>query len=222
MTSGMTEEHRVHARIIFDFHQLRHQPIPADVIIALGTNDIRVAHHAADLYHQNLAPRILFTGGVAHQNDLLATPWTDPEADVFSREAQAHGVPAEVILTERQATNTSENIRFARALLAEHGITPRNVIIAVKPFMQRRAFATFAAVWPEMPVTVSSWPATFDDYCTNELPPEKIANIIMGDLQRIWIYARKGFSAPQTIPDAVRHAYQSLRAAGYTHHLLPD
>jgi uncharacterized SAM-binding protein YcdF (DUF218 family) len=218
----MLEAHRVHARVIFDFHQLRHQPIPAGVILALGTNDLRVAHHAADLYHQQLAPLILFTGGVAHQHDLLATAWSDPEADVFARAALHRGVPAEHILRERQATNTSENIRFARALLAEHGIQPRNVIVAVKPFMQRRAFATFAAVWPEMPVTVSSWPATFDQYCNADLPPEKITHILLGDLQRLWIYARKGYSAPQTIPAGVRAAYNALVALGYTQHLLPE
>jgi uncharacterized SAM-binding protein YcdF (DUF218 family) len=216
----MTEEHRAHARIIFDFHQLGHQPIPAGMILALGTNDIRVAHHAVDLYRRQLAPRILFTGGVAHQHDLLATPWHDAEADVFAQEAIRLGVPAGDILVERHATNTSENIRFARSMLA--GTPPRNVIVAVKPFMQRRAFATFAAVWPEMPLTVSSWPATFDSYCHADLPEEKIANILMGDLQRIWIYARKGFSAPQTIPPEVRQAYEALRAAGYTRHLIAE
>lgn len=218
----MTEAHRAAARVIFDFHQLRHRPVPADVILALGTNDIRVAHHAADQYHQGLAPLVLFTGGVAHQNDLLATAWHHPEADVFAEAALARGVPADRILREPRATNTSENIRFARDVLAGHGIKPRSVIVAVKPFMQRRAFATFATVWPEMPVTVSSWPATFDDYCTAELPPEKIANIIMGDLQRIWIYARKGFSAPQIIPPEVRAAYDAMVGYGYTLHLLNE
>jgi len=218
----MTEAHRAHARVIFDFHQLRHRVIPAGVIIALGTNDIRVAHHAVELYQQALAPRILFTGGVAHQNDLLATAWSEPEAEVFAREAVARGVLAEHIWIEPQATNTSENLRFARALLAERGVAPANVIVAVKPFMQRRAMATMAVVWPEMPATVSSWAASFDDYCNDELPPEKITNIMMGDLQRIWIYARKGFSAPQTIPEPVRVAYEALCSLGYTHHLLAE
>lgn len=218
----MTAEALQHARVIFDFHQLRHTPIAAGVMIALGTNDLRVAHHAADLFHAGLAPQIVFTGGVAHQNDLLATAWTEPEATVFARAAVERGVPRERILEETAATNTSENIRFARTLLAERNIQPRNVLVVVKPFMQRRAMATFAVVWPEMPATVSSWAATFDEYCHDELPPEKIANIMMGDLQRIWIYARKGFSAPQIIPDEVRTAYDALVRLGFTQHLLPE
>ena len=218
----MTEEARQYARVIFDFHQLRHQPIPAEVMIVLGTNDIRVAHHAADLYHRSYAPKVVFTGGVAHQHDLLATAWSETEAAVFARAARERGVPSEAVLEEPRATNTSENLRFAKALLKQRGIEPRNVLVVVKPFMQRRAMATFAVVWPEMPATVSSWAATFDEYCHDELPEEKIAHIIMGDLQRIWIYGRKGFSAPQIIPEEVRVAYDALVRLGYTQHLIPE
>ena len=218
----MTEEARRHARVIFDFHQLRHQPIPAGVMIVLGTNDIRVAHHAADLYHQSYAPMVICTGGVAHQNDLLATAWSETEAAVFARAAVERGVPRAAILEEPRAANTSENLRFTRALMNQHGLHPRNVLVVVKPFMQRRAMATFAVVWPEMPATVSTWTSTFDEYCTGPLPPEKIAHIIMGDLQRIWIYARKGFSAPQIIPEEVRAAYDALVRLGYTQHLIPE
>jgi len=214
----VTEADRQLARLVFDFHQLRHQPRPSDVIIGLGTNDIRVAHHAVDLYEQRLAPRILFTGGVAHVNDLLATPWTDAEADVFAQVALDRGVPASAIIRETKATNTSENIRFARQLLKGEKLT--SVILAVKPFMQRRAFATYAVVWPEMPVTVSTWATTFDDYCHAELPPDKVLNIILGDLQRIWIYGARGFSAPQIIPPDVVEAFQTLVARGYDSHLV--
>lgn len=191
-------------------------------MIVLGTNDIRVAHHAADLYHQGMAPRI----GLHRRRGASERPTRHclerDGSGRFSRAARERGVPASVILEETRATNTSENLRFARALLAEQGIGPRNALVVVKPFMQRRAMATFAVVWPEMPASVSSWPATFDDYCNDELPPEKIANIIMGDLQRIWIYGRKGFSAPQTIPAEVRTAYDALVALGYTQHLIPE
>ena len=54
---------------------------------------------------------------------------------------------------------------------------------------------------------------TLDEYFTSDLAPEKIINIMMGDLQRIWIYARKGWSAPQRLPAEVREAYQTLLAS---------
>ncbi|MBI4905811.1 MAG: YdcF family protein [Acidobacteria bacterium] len=208
------------AERIWEFHQLRHQPHEADVIIALGTNDLRVAEHAASLYHQGMAPLIVCSGGVAHQNDLLATAWTRPEAEVYAGILQERGVPPDAILLEPSATNTSENIRFSRELLLDHGIRPKSILIAVKPFMQRRAAATYAVEWPEVPMTVSSWQTTFAEYCAGDLTVEKIIHIMMGDLQRIWVYGRKGYSAPQRIPAAVREAYNELKVRGFNRHLL--
>jgi uncharacterized SAM-binding protein YcdF (DUF218 family) len=208
------------ARIIWDFHQLRHTPIPADVIVALGTNDLRVAEFAAELYHAGFGQTLLCTGGIAHQGDLLATPWDRSEAEMYAEVAIECGVPRDAILLETQATNTSENLRFSRAILER--IQPKNIVLAVKPFMQRRTWATMAVVWPEMPATVASPDMNLDEYFTAELTAEKIVNIMMGDLQRIWIYGRRGWSAPQIVPDAVRDAYLSLKAAGYTKHLLAE
>jgi hypothetical protein len=37
---------------------------------------------------------------------------------------------------------------------------------------------------------------------------------MMGDLQRLWIYGRRGWSAPQHFPPEVLAAYEQLKAAG--------
>jgi hypothetical protein len=76
----------------------------------------------------------------------------------------------------------------------------------VKPFMQRRVWGTMAVEWPETPATLASPEMTLGEYFSSELAPEKIVNIMMGDLQRIWVYARRGWSAPQPIPQEVREA----------------
>ena len=210
------------ARIIWDYHQLHQEPVPADVIIALGTNDLRVADFAADLYLRGYGRTLVCTGGVAHQGDLLATPWPKSEAEMYADVAECCGVPRENMLLETRATNTAENIRFARDLLREREIRPRNVLFAVKAFMQRRVWATLAVEWPEMPATLASPSMTLDEYFTPELPCEKIINIMMGDLQRIWVYARRGWSAPQPIPAEVRAAYDDLVALGFTKHLIAE
>jgi uncharacterized SAM-binding protein YcdF (DUF218 family) len=210
------------ANVIWEFHQLRHKPIPADVIIALGTNDLRVAHFAADLYRRGYGKLLVCTGAIAHQGDLLATPWSRTEAEMYAEVARAEGVPAGCILIEPHATNTAENIRLSRRLLQEHDVQPDNVVLAVKPFMQRRTWATMAVEWPEMPATLASARMTLDEYFTDELTPDKIINIMLGDLQRIWIYGRRGWAAPQRIPDEVMAAYTHLTAAGYTKHLIPE
>ena len=199
----MNEETLRLARIIWDYHQLHHEPMPADVIIALGTNDLRVAEFAADLWHAGFGSTLICTGGVAHHGDLLATPWEKTEAEMYADIALRRGVPRERILLETRATNTAENIRFARDLIVERAMQPRNVLFTVKPFMQRRVWATLAVEWPGMPATLASPRMTLDQYFTAELTPEKIVNIMMGDLQRIWVYARRGWSTPQIFPEEV-------------------
>jgi hypothetical protein len=218
----VTEAHLHSARTIWQYHQLTHRPIPADVIIALGTNDLRVAEFAAGLYSAGFGKLLVCTGSIAHQRDLLATPWDRTEAEMFAEVARNCHVPTDRILLETRAANTAENIRFSRELLEQLPDPPRNVILAVKPFMQRRTWATMAVQWPEMPATVASPAMTLDEYFTCDLFPEKIIHIMMGDLQRIWVYARRGWSAPQHVPDEVVAAYLQLKMAGYTQHLLAE
>ncbi len=216
------EEHLRSARVIWDFHQLRHRPIAADVIIAMGTNDLRVADFASELFLSGFGKLLVCTGAIAHQGDLLQTPWDRTEAEMYADVAIRRGVPAECILLETQATNTAENIRFSRQLLSARGMQPNNIVLAMKPFMQRRTWATMAVEWPEMPATVASPQMSLDAYFTSDLTPEKIIHIMMGDLQRIWIYGARGWSAPQRIPDQVQDAFERLKAAGFTAHLLAE
>jgi uncharacterized SAM-binding protein YcdF (DUF218 family) len=218
----VTDEHLRSARVIWDYHQLRHRPIPADAIIALGTNDLRVAEFAASLFNAGFGKVLVCTGAIAHQGDLLATPWDRPEAEMYAEVAEKNNVPTDRILLETRATNTAENIRFSRELLEQQPERPRNIVLAVKPFMQRRTWATMAVQWPEMPGTVASPTMTLDEYFTNDLAPEKIIHIMMGDLQRIWIYGRRGWSAPQRVPEEVLTAYAHLKEAGFTKHLLAE
>ena len=210
------------ARVIWEYHQLHHKPIPADVIVALGTNDLRVAEFAADLYLQGFGKILVCTGAIAHQNDLLATPWDRTEAEMYAEVAERRGVPKDCILLETTATNTAENIRFTRTLLEKRDIHPDMIVIAVKPFMQRRTWATMVVEWPEMPATVASPRMSLDEYLTDELTAEKIINIMLGDLQRIWVYGRRGWAAPQRVPEQVLAAYAHLKALGFTRHLIPD
>ena len=218
----MNEEVLRMARIIWEYHCVPQEAVAADVIIALGTNDLRVAEFAAELFLQGYGATLVCTGGVAHQGDLLETSWEKTEAEMYADVAIGRGVPRDKILLETRATNTAENIRFARDLLRQHEIRPRSILLAVKPFMRRRVWATLPMEWPEMTATLASPRMTLDEYFTRELAPEKIINIMMGDLQRIWVYARKGWSAPQLLPAEVREAYLKLAALGFTKHLIGE
>ena len=85
--------------------------------------------------------------------------------------------------------------------------------------MERRSYATFKKQWPDKDLIVTSPQISFEDYPTEEIPIEKVINIMVGDLQRIRIYPDKGFQIPQEIPDDVWAAYERLVARGFDKHL---
>ncbi len=205
------------AQTIWDYHHLHHELKPADLILALGSNDTRVAEYAADLYLQGFAPLLMFSGNVGA---LTKDQFTKPEAEVFADIAQQKGVPNEAILREPESTNTGENIAFTRRVLAERGLDPASIILVQKPYMERRAFATFRQRWPEKEVIVSSPPIPFSAYPNELLPKDKVINIMVGDLQRIKFYPSLGFQIAQEIPEEVWEAYAKLIALGYDQHLM--
>ena len=205
------------AQTIWDYHHLSHQLKPSDLILALGSNDTRVAEYAADLYLQGFAPLVMFSGNVGA---LTKDQFTKPEAKVFADIARQKGVPDEAILQEPDSTNTGENIAFSRRVLAARGLDPTRIILVQKPYMERRAFATFRQRWPEKDVIVASPPIPFSDYPNEILPRDKVIHIMVGDLQRINFYPALGFQIAQEIPDEVWQAYETLVSLGYDQHLM--
>jgi uncharacterized SAM-binding protein YcdF (DUF218 family) len=207
------------ARIVWDYHHLHHRLEPADVILVLGSHDLRVAERGAALFLEGYAPRIVFTGGLGN---LTRELWDEPEARKFARIARERGVPEDAILVEDRSTNTGENVRFTRKLLEEKGVDPDRFLLVQKPYMERRTYATFRRVWPEKEAQVTSPPLEFDDYPNEEISKERVIHIMVGDLQRIRIYPRKGFQIEQEIPEEVWSAYERLVALGFTDNLVTE
>lgn len=205
------------SQVIWDYHHLNHHLEEADLILALGSNDLRVAERAADLYLQGWAPRLMFSGNVGA---LTRGKFAKPEAETFADIAVAKGVPSSAILTEPESTNTGENIAFSRRVLAANGLDPEKIILVQKPYMERRAYATFMKNWPGKQLIVTSPPSDWATYPTAELPRDLVINIMVGDLQRIREYPAKGFQIEQEIPAAVWQAYERLLELGYTKHLI--
>lgn len=205
------------AQIIWDYHHLHHKLEKADLILALGSNDLRVAEHAAKLYLQGWAPMLMFSGNVGA---LTRGKFARSEAETFAEIAIEKGVPPEAILIEPESTNTGENIANSRRILAGRGMDPETIILVQKPYMERRAYATFMNFWPGKRLIVSSPPISFADYSTPQLPKELVINIMVGDLQRIRDYPAKGFQIAQEIPADVWQAYEKLVALRYDKHLI--
>lgn len=204
------------AKKLWDYHHMHHALENSDCILVLGSHDLRVAERGADIYLQGLAPIIIFSGGLGNVTKGI---WTETEADRFATIALDMGVPPEAIFIENKSTNTGENILFTQQLLKDKQLDLQTFIVVQKPYMERRSYATFKKHWPDKDLLVTSPQIPFDEYATDEIPMEKVINIMVGDLQRIRIYPQKGFQVPMDIPDDVWEAYEQLVAMGFDKHL---
>jgi uncharacterized SAM-binding protein YcdF (DUF218 family) len=206
---------------LWNYHRLNHALKPADALLVLCSYDTIVAQRGAELYLAGWAPLLIFAGG---QGAITGQLWQEPEAEIFARIAVRMGVPETRILKETRSTNTGENVRNTRQLLAEKGLDPQSFIVVQKPYMERRSYATFRKVWPEKEVIVTSPQLGLDEYLTRHsheaLPLDHIISIIVGDLQRMKLYPEKGFQIYQEIPDEVWEAFDELVKAGFDKHLV--
>jgi uncharacterized SAM-binding protein YcdF (DUF218 family) len=209
------------AEILWDYHLMKHEIATADAILVLCSHDERVAERAAQLFHEGWAPLVIFSGG---KGSITSTLWNEPEAERFARIAISLDVPRERILIEAHSTNTGENIEFTKRLLAERGLDLNKFIVVQKPYMERRAFATFRKRWPEKDLIVTSPQVSFreylDGYANRALSAADVVSIMVGDLQRIKIYPGRGYQIAQDIPDKVWSAFEELVRAGYDKYLI--
>ena len=212
-----SEEILSFARIVWKYHLLNHELKKADCIFVLGSHDTRVAERSAELFLAGWAPLLIFSGGLGRLTDGV---WEETEADKFSKIALQMGVPENAILVENKSTNTGENILFTQRLLQQQELNPDSFIVVQKPYMERRSFATFKKLWPEKDIVVTSPQISFEDYPTVDMPLEKVIHIMVGDLQRIKLYAERNFQIAQHIPGDVWYAYEQLLEAGYTDQLV--
>jgi uncharacterized SAM-binding protein YcdF (DUF218 family) len=209
------------AEKIWRYHQMNHQLDRAEAILVLCSHDKKVAERGARLFLAGWAPLLIYSGGLG---SITKGIWSEPEADQFAKIALSMGVPEEKILVENKSTNTGENILFTKRLLAEKKINPEKFILVQKPYMERRSYATFRKLWPEKDALVTSPQVSFaeylDNYSNQELSKDDVISIMVGDLQRIKVYAEKGFQIYQEIPDEVWAAYEELVQAGYDKYLV--
>lgn len=213
MPGSVTPAVKAAARVLWDFHLVYDPLSPADLVIGLGSYDLRVADRCADLFHQGMAPKILFTGKAGNWTNHL---YDTTEAEAFAANALSAGVPADAILIEPNATNIGENIRFAREMADD---TAKRVIIVTKPQTQRRAFATVRAQWPEIHADITAPLIDFEQQPIAAYPLDKLIHEMVGDIKRMIDYPAKGYQIAQSIPASVADAFDFLVKAGYDHHL---
>ena len=207
-------------QVLWDFLGMHQTPSKADCIVGFGNFNSDIARRAAELYHQGYAPKILFTGGLGRNTTRL---FTEPEAVRFARVAMECGVPEEDIILEDKSTNTKENIEFMRRIFENQGIPHDHVLGVHQPFMEKRIVSALGIYWPELNFTVTSPQVTIPEYLARAKEQGMTENasisVIVGDFQRMDLYAKLGYQIPQEIPEEAWAAYRTLVEMGYDQQL---
>ena len=194
------------------------QPLQkSNVVIAMGSHDLRTAVYAAQLVLDGWAPMLICSGGLGR---LTSGVWQQTEAERFAESAVETGLPIQKILLENRSTNTGENLSFSRTLCEEHHIPFDTILLVHKPYMERRVWAAAGMLWPDLKISISSPPIPFEQYPTKEIPLELVIRVMVGDFQRILIYPEKGFALAQLVPNEVMHAFECLMKYGFTDQLI--
>lgn len=200
------------AQVLWDYHNTGTSLEKADIIVGLGSYDLRVADRCAELYAEGWAPLVIFTGA---SGNWTSGKFAGSEAQAFSDRAIALGVPRHAIRLEETATNISENVRFVRA----HAPRAGKVIWVTKPQTQRRVSATLQVRWPEVISIVTAPQHGLAAQPVSHHSFEALVSEMVGDTWRMAAYADKGFQARQPMGPDVQMAFDKLVAAGFTDHL---
>lgn len=194
---------------IFNYLYMKEPVIEVDAVIGFGHFDLKIPTFCAELYLAQLAPLIIFTGGVGAGS----ADFTEPEAMVFRKYLHQHYplIAPGAIITEYSSTNTAENILFTRQLLEKQypakqlGAGIRSVMLVASPFRQRRVYQTMALHFPEIQL-VNCPPAT-------TLPKEielfgskqqQLLAQLPGEVQRLIDYPQKGRIKSIPVPEHIQ------------------
>ena len=210
-------------QVIWHYLCLNQKLENADCIVGFGNFNTDIARRTAELYHEGYAPKVLFTGGLGRNTEGLLP---EPEAIRFARVAMDCGVPEEDILIEDKSANTKENIEFTRSLLKQRGIPSDHILGVHQPFMERRITAAMGVYWPEVKFSVTSPRVTIPEYLARAkdqgISENASVSVIVGDFQRMDLYAKKGYQLPQHIPEEAWNAFHELVAMGFDTQLAKE
>jgi len=126
---------------------------PVDVLLVLGNSRLETPEHAALLYKNGAAKKIVVSGGVGRETLALRDSVrrskyqvddldAKSEAEIFRDILIALGVPADAIEVETASTNTKENVLNSKKLIEDKKIPFASVIVMQHPLLMRRSKAT--------------------------------------------------------------------------------
>lgn len=208
-------------QVLWDYMHMGMEPRKVDCIVGFGSLNLPVAFRAAELYRLGYAPKILFTGGLGRNTE---DKWDGSEAERFARAAMEQGVPAKDIILEEESTNTAENILFTREKFQKLNLNVKSILAVHQQFMERRIYAALKLHWPELDAVITSPQTGIQEYldtvAVQGMGEKTAIEVIVGDFQRMDLYAKKGWQIPQSIPERAWAAFHTLEELGYYGQLL--
>lgn len=129
---------------------------PADSIVVFGAEEER-ARHAAKLYQEGLAARILVTGGLTLKGAKVFCHQQMTGADLSAKVLIDAGVPKNAVIVIPEGTSTYEEGEVVNAFMKMHGY--RSVIAVSSPYHMRRVRATLSRLVQGTRVAIQYSPA---------------------------------------------------------------
>lgn len=181
-----------------------HMPgCPTDVLImVLGSPDLAVAEHAANLLKQGVADTAVISGG-------CVVPGTSTlEADLIADLMVAQGISSDRIIRERQSQNTSDHFLRTEALLRGPGHVgvenqPKCVLLVPTPVAERRALATGRQRWKGSQFWIDGIPETYDAYM-DRIDRQLALGRMVGEIDRIHTYPAYEYMTEPDLPLTAR------------------
>ena len=205
------------AKNIWDFLKINQDITKSDLILVLGNSDIRTVDKAVELYKKNYANKIIITGGLGRISSDL---FDEPEAVVFKNIAVQKGVKDLDIEIESNSTNTFDNFRFTKKMIDDSKVNVKSIIIVTKPYMEKRAYLMAKEIFHNTNLAVTSPDIEFSNYPNQILNKDFVINMLVGEVQRLIIYASQSEIEQIKIPKDILQNYNYLMQKGYIKQLL--
>lgn len=190
---------------------------PADTLLmVLGSPDLAVANHAADLLKRDVAHYAVISGGCL----LPGTMSPKVEADEIAELIEAQGIARNRLLRERESRNTSDHFWKTRVLLDGRPDVlggenpPKFVVLLPTPIAERRALATGRNRWFYSEFRIDGIPESYRHYMERMRDRRAAAlSRMVGEIERILTYPTLGYMTEPdvAVPPEVRDAYRRLR-----------
>jgi len=202
--------------VLFDYLYLREEPHHSNVIVGLGSFDLKVPERCAKLHRQGFGEIILFSGGIGNGSADLE----EPEALVYKEFIQRHypKIPGSDIFIESKSSNTGENLEFSEKLMKESapsydlGNYEISTVLVTQAARQRRAALTWKKHFPKSTFWNCPPKTTYKEekraFSQKGLDQDKF---ILDEIQKIIEYPDKGFIAQEEVPEIILDLYNFLK-----------